>query len=75
LYNVDFTEPTHPYRVGYVFGGWFTDINLTDESIWVFDPPTPLTEDITLYAKWTPAVYTVTFNGNDTANAPATESL
>jgi uncharacterized repeat protein (TIGR02543 family) len=57
------TEPSDPTRTGYTFDGWFTDEDVwTDE--WSFTTDT-VTEDITLYAKWTINSYTVTFDSND----------
>ena len=48
------TEPTDPTRLNYTFAGWFTDDgDFTDE--WDFTTDT-VTEDITLYAKWTQSV-------------------
>lgn len=42
-------EPnTVPVRDGYVFAGWYTDTEYTDE----YDFSTDVTGDITLYAKW-----------------------
>ncbi len=42
-------EPnTVPVRDGYVFAGWYTDIEYTDK----YDFSKNVTEDITLYAKW-----------------------
>lgn len=41
-------ENITPTRSGYDFGGWFTNASLTK----VFDFATPVTENITLYAKW-----------------------
>jgi uncharacterized repeat protein (TIGR02543 family) len=46
-----------PQRAGHTFGGWYTDTLCTTAYI-----PAPLYRDITLYAKWTAQVYTVTFN-------------
>ena len=43
------TEPADPTKDGYNFKGWFTDEALTSE----YDFSTPVTSDITLYAKWT----------------------
>ncbi|WP_170932523.1 InlB B-repeat-containing protein, partial [Belliella buryatensis] len=40
--------PTDPVRTGYSFVGWFADVCL--EAAWDFDDP--VTEDMTLYAKW-----------------------
>lgn len=56
------TLPLDPTRLGYIFEGWFVDEELTNE----FDPESPITEDMVLYAKWTedetPLVYhTVSF--------------
>lgn len=56
-------EPTAPTRAGFTFGGWYLESALTTP--WVFGTNT-VTEDITLYAKWTElAVYTVTFENAD----------
>lgn len=38
-----------PIRIGYTFGGWFTDKECTAP----FDLDTPVTESFTVYAKWT----------------------
>ncbi len=43
------TEPTpEPTKSGYLFGGWYSDIGLTT----AYNFNTPVTADITLYAKW-----------------------
>ena len=41
-------QPTDPTRNGYIFMGWYTDAEGTTK----FDFNTPITENITLYAKW-----------------------
>ena len=46
-----------PTKAGYTFAGWYSDSALNT----VFDFDTPITEDITLYAKWEVVTYTVTF--------------
>ena len=51
------TTPAAPTATGYTFGGWYKEANCTD----AFDFNTPINADITLYAKWTPNVYTITF--------------
>ena len=53
------TRPTNPTRTGFNFAGWYTD-NTSYSTQWDFDNHT-VTQDITLYAKWTPgsAAYTV----------------
>ena len=42
-------EPADPYLFGYEFGGWYTEKECTNK----FNFNTPITENITLYAKWT----------------------
>jgi len=56
--------PNIPTRSGYIFAGWYKDAGLTLE--WNFNTDT-VTEDITLYAKWTqgvPQTFTVAFESN-----------
>jgi uncharacterized repeat protein (TIGR02543 family) len=48
------TEPTDPTRLNYTFAGWFEDDD-TFANEWDFTTDT-VTEDITLYAKWTQSV-------------------
>ena len=50
-YKVD--KPTDPKRTGYVFGGWYEEIGLTN--LWNFETY-GVYSDITLYAKWTAGV-------------------
>ncbi|MBK8738297.1 MAG: InlB B-repeat-containing protein [Betaproteobacteria bacterium] len=59
-YNSTAAAPAAPTKTGNTFVGWFTDAGLTN----VFSFATPITADITLYAKWTVNNYTVTFNSN-----------
>ncbi|NBI09558.1 hypothetical protein D1641_05915 [Colidextribacter sp. OB.20] len=60
-------EPSQPTRTGYTFGGWYREAAC--ETAWDLDNDT-VTEDITLYAKWTERsggdteedkTYTITF--------------
>ena len=53
------TKPVDPTRKGYAFDGWYSDEALTTP--WDFS--TPVTDNMTLYAKWT-QTHTVTFNSN-----------
>ena len=46
------TRPTNPTRTGFNFAGWYTD-NTSYSTQWDFTNNT-VTQDITLYAKWTP---------------------
>ena len=43
------TEPTDPTKSGSTFAGWYTDATLATE----YDFSTPVTGNMTLYAKWT----------------------
>ncbi|MCH4221337.1 MAG: InlB B-repeat-containing protein, partial [Eggerthellaceae bacterium] len=63
LYGNTTIAPTAPTVVGYTFGGWYTDNTCSDTSAWDFTKNT-VTSDSTLYAKWTPITYTVTFDKN-----------
>ena len=59
------TRPTDPVKKCYEFVGWYTDSKLTHR----YDFSTPVTEDITLYAKWRDdgsctQTYTVSFDSN-----------
>ena len=42
------TKPTAPTREGYVFDDWYTDEKLNEK----YDFSKPVTDDMTLYAKW-----------------------
>lgn len=65
--------PEPPTKVGHTFSGWYHDEALTQP--WKFDTD-KVSGAMTLYAKWTPEVYTVRFvsNGGTTVqpinNAP-----
>lgn len=43
------TEPIAPTKTGYAFGGWYSDLDLTDA--WDFSTDV-VTSDMMLYAKW-----------------------
>ena len=58
------SEPTSPSRSSYSFKGWYSDSNLTTPFT---DFTTPISEDTTLYAKWT---YT---GGSGTPVTPPTD--
>ena len=47
-------------RTGYLFAGWYTDSACTNK----FTATTMPANDITLYAKWTPHSFTLSFNPN-----------
>lgn len=44
-------QPANPTKEDYVFNGWYSDAELTE----FYNFNTPVTEDITLYAKWVAA--------------------
>jgi uncharacterized repeat protein (TIGR02543 family) len=54
--------PSEPSRSYAAFGGWYTEQNGGGDE---FTGTTPVTGDITVYAKWTAVVYTVTFDIGD----------
>ncbi|HOI84696.1 MAG TPA: InlB B-repeat-containing protein [Acholeplasmataceae bacterium] len=56
--NTTVTAPANPTKMGYTFGGWYSDIGLT--SIYTFT--TMPEENIILYAKWIINDYTISFN-------------
>lgn len=54
----DVTKPDDPTKDGYAFGGWYKNIQLTDAYTFSTMPVV----GITLYAKWIPNSYTITFD-------------
>lgn len=44
-------KPSDPTKAGYLFGGWYADADLSEESRWDFDADAVF-ENATLYAKW-----------------------
>ena len=54
-------KPDAPKASGYTFAGWYTNKACTGDA---FDFDTPITSDITLYAKWVTATWTVSFDPN-----------
>lgn len=53
-------EPDIPSKTGYRFGGWYNGDNP-----WTFN--TPVTESVSLTARWTAETYTITYSGLDGA--------
>ena len=60
LYNKTAVKPYVSDVEGYLFAGWYTDAACTKE----YDFNTPVTKDITLYAKWIPYGDCVFFKNN-----------
>ena len=72
------TEPADPTASGWTFKGWYRESACTN----AYDFSTPITGDVTLYAKWTeegttptPTYYTVTFDANGHGTAPAAQTV
>ena len=55
-----FSEPADPTKTGYTFVGWYSDQSLSQ----IYDFSTPVSTNITIYAKWELASYTVIFDPN-----------
>lgn len=53
------TAPTQPTRTGYNFGGWYKEASCINE--WNFTSD-KVTTNTTLYAKWIPIIYNITFD-------------
>jgi uncharacterized protein (TIGR02145 family)/uncharacterized repeat protein (TIGR02543 family) len=53
------TEPAAQTRDGYTFGGWFKEATYIDQWIFAADA---VTTNVTLYAKWTPITYRITYD-------------
>ncbi|MFC4305212.1 InlB B-repeat-containing protein [Cohnella boryungensis] len=53
-------EPAPPTRANYTFGGWYSNSALTE----AYSFMTPITANLTLYAKWTINAYTVSFDSS-----------
>jgi uncharacterized repeat protein (TIGR02543 family) len=72
-YGATVTLPTAPTRAGYIFGGWWTGTGGTGTQ---FTASTPVNANITVYAQWTAAVYTLTYtagaNGSISGASPQT---
>ena len=62
-YGGTITKPADPSRGGYSFDGWYTGLDY--KTLWDFK--TPLTDGITLYAKWKADAYTVSASANNAA--------
>ena len=57
------TAPADPTRLGYTFAGWYASSNLTEPAA-TFPYTHGQTANFTLWAKWTPNPFTVTFVTN-----------
>jgi uncharacterized repeat protein (TIGR02543 family) len=67
LYDTLATEPNpKPTKGGHSFGGWYSDPTLITE--WSFVTSKMPANDVTLYAKWYPNSYTLSFDTNGAEN-------
>ncbi len=69
-----------PTRTGYDFNGYYTGTNGTGVQVVnnnkdIIGPNTQFTSDSTIYAKWTPKVFTVTLNHQSSTNSPAPSTV
>lgn len=58
IYGIGIANLTSPEREGYTFDNWYSDANFTNV---VTDISTTSFGDKTLYAKWSPKLYTLTY--------------
>lgn len=55
-------EPTPPTRDGFIFSGWYKDLNFKQP--WNFATDTVGEHSITLYSKWVPAIFQIVYDVN-----------
>jgi uncharacterized repeat protein (TIGR02543 family) len=64
-----------PVKAGHTFSGWYTE----ETYVTVYDFGAPVTEDITLYARWTaneaPTSYAVTFDAHGGEPVPTAQNV
>ena len=56
-YGATINPPTELQKEDYIFGGWYTDSELSNE----FNSLSPIAGELTLYAKWIRGYYTVSY--------------
>ncbi len=72
-HGTSITLPTAPTRTGYTFTEWNTKKDGNDGD--KVDASYTITGDATLYARWSPISYTITFDGNEaTSTVPDPET-
>ena len=77
----------NPSRTGYIFNGWYTEEtdgiqvyknnggnNANSNTFWDSSNQWIYTNDIKLYAQWTPITYTITYNGNGSTSGSTSQS-
>lgn len=63
--------PSPPEKDGYTFDGWYADESFTQE----YTDSAPISQDTDIYAKFTPKVYTITYNIDGGTNPNTTTSF
>ena len=66
-YGGKIQKPSAPSKANFDFAGWYKDPAL--KNAWIFETNT-IAADTTLYAKWTPKIYTVKFSTNKGGTIP-----
>ena len=73
-YGLTAAEPTSaPTKTGYTFDGWY--LGDDEQNATAYDFNTPVTENITLTAKWNINKYTVTFNSYGGTPVPPAQEV
>ena len=70
-YGKTVKKPKDPTKTGYNLAGWYKDEGLTQ----LYDFNTPVTADISLYAKWEKKKFTITYHANDGTNQTTTQEI
>ena len=61
---LDSVELLEAEKKGYIFGGWYTENDFSDDSFVEGWEPGEKTGDINLFSKWSPISYTIAFDKN-----------
>ena len=64
VYYRDYLTLPTPNKEGYFFNGWYDNPTLTGEALNEQTPWDSMSDEITLYAKWTPLEYLIAYNTN-----------
>lgn len=73
-YGYAVSEPSAPEKTGYSFAGWYEDSNLLTQ----YSFSHAVTQNITLYAKWTPIEYEIHYElngGTNSSNNPSSYTI
>ncbi len=74
-YDTSITLPPAPSRTGYTFTGWNTEQGGRTGTRYAAKASYTIKGNVTLYARWSPISYTITFDGNEaTSTVPDPET-